>query len=115
MAGAAEATAALAATGVALLGLGTALVLWATLQLRTAAGTLADEGPYAFSRHPMYLGAVLALAGLGPALGQPLAALAAPAFAVLAQGWLVPREEARLLARHGGWYSDYAATVRRWL
>ena len=28
---------------------------------------------------------------------------------------LTPAEEARLRQRFGGWYSDYAAQVRRWV
>ena len=117
MAGAAElAGYGLALSGHALVATGLALALWAQATLRASgAGVLVDHGPYAHSRNPMALGLALVLAGLGPALGQPLAALAAPAWLAVAGAWWVPREEAALRARHGGWYSDYAADVRRWV
>lgn len=114
---------ALAVTGWGLLLLGLAWASWAAHALRRAGVALApgaapqrlvDDGPYAFGRHPMALGGVLALAGW---------ALAAQSFSVAAIAvvlalWLdrvhLPREEARLAQRFGGWWHDYAADVRRW-
>jgi protein-S-isoprenylcysteine O-methyltransferase Ste14 len=117
MAGAAEAAAAAAmAAGGVLSASGLGLALWAQATLRaTPPGVLVDHGPYAHSRNPLLLGLALALTGAGPALGQPLLALAGPAWLAAAAAWWLPREEAALRARHGGWYSDYAADVRRWL
>jgi protein-S-isoprenylcysteine O-methyltransferase Ste14 len=76
---------------------------------------LVEEGPYAFSRHPMYLGLAALLLGLAVALGVPTLAAAAVAFVVVVRRFHVPFEEARLQRTFGGWYSDYAARVRRWL
>lgn len=76
---------------------------------------LVDEGPYRLGRHPVYLGTVLLLLGLGGALGVPLLAVAAALFAGIVAAVHVPHEEAQLLARFGGWYRDYAAAVRRWV
>ena len=83
----------------------------------TAAGparVLVEHGPYAFGRHPMYLGGAVALLGFGLALASTAWMVAALlAFAVVDR-WLVPAEEARLRRQYGGWYSDYAADVPRW-
>jgi protein-S-isoprenylcysteine O-methyltransferase Ste14 len=50
-------------------------------------------------------GAVEAVAGQWPAV----------AFAAIVRRVHIPFEEAQLRRAFGGWYSDYAATVRRWL
>ena len=124
MAGAAE------ALGLAAAGLGLALAVaglgwtaWAAWSLArapaplTAAGparVLVEHGPYAYGRHPMYLGALLGLLGVGLAVASTAWMVAALlAFAVIDR-WLVPAEEARLRRQYGGWYSDYAADVPRW-
>lgn len=107
---------------IALMGLGWAA--WAALSLRQA-GTdwrpgaqpsrLVDEGPYRFGRHPMYLGLALVLTGAALGLGSPLLALAVPLFVTVVSMVHIPAEEQRLRQAFGGWYSDYAASVRRWL
>lgn len=110
-------------TGSLLVALGLGWMLWATALLRRVGSALAptappevfvDEGPFRFGRHPMYLGLTVALLGMGVALGSPLAAAAALAFAVVVDRFQLPAEEAQLRRQFGGWYSDYAATVRRW-
>lgn len=98
--------------------------LWAVALLR-AAGTpmrptampvqLIEEGPYRFSRNPMYLGLALMLLGAALGLGVPLLALSATAFVAIVNAVHIPHEEAQMTRRFGGWYRDYAATTRRWL
>jgi protein-S-isoprenylcysteine O-methyltransferase Ste14 len=113
-----------AAAGTVVAAAGLAWRLWAqaTFRAATAAGwpadaprMLVDEGPYRYGRHPMYLGTVALLLGAALGLGAPLLALAAAVFAGIVAGVHVPHEEAQLLARFGGWYRDYAGSVRRWL
>lgn len=111
-------------TGGLLVAAGTTWAAWGLWALH-AAGTplagdaeprvLVEEGPYRLGRHPIYLGATAAQFGLALALGVPALAAGAAAFAAVVQRIHVPREEARLRRRFGGWYSDYAAQVRRWL
>lgn len=105
-----------------LAGIGWAM--WAVWQLRragapvrpgAAAGVLVEEGPYRFGRNPMALGLTVALLGLALAFSSVLAAVAAVAYASYMHLVRIPLEEARLRATFGGWYSDYTATVRRWL
>jgi protein-S-isoprenylcysteine O-methyltransferase Ste14 len=109
-------------TALALLGIG--WTLWGAWALRRAGTPVAlraeprvfvDDGPYRFGRHPMYLGITIAIGGSALALGSPLLMLAAGVFWFLVARLHVPHEEAMLRQRFGGWYSDYAADVRRWL
>ena len=105
---------------VALLG-GLVLMGWAITALWRDAGglpvsalppaRLARQGPYAWVRHPIYLGFNLALAGAGLASGSPgLAFVVAPGFV---PAWLAYAvvEERGLLRRHGEAYRRYRAQV----
>lgn len=121
MAGTADA---LTLGGAVLASAGLLWTAWAAWQLRAAGAPVApdaaprvlvEEGPYRLSRNPMVLGLAATLAGLPLALGVPALALAAPAYLWLARRVHIPAEEQRLRRHFGGWYSDYAAQVRRWL
>lgn len=124
MAGAAEGLAlAIGAAGAALALAGLAWFAWGAWCLARApvalssAGALrvlVDHGPYAYGRHPMYLGVLLALLGAGLAAASMASLLAAAVLFAWLRLRVVPREEARLRQRYGGWYSDYAASVPRW-
>ena len=119
------------ALGLLLIVAGAAWTLWAAVTLHRAGTPLAraarprvlvEEGPYRLGRHPIYLGALLAAAGLAivlAALASLLMALAmalATALALLLIARvLVPAEERRLAQVFGGWYHDYVGSVRRWL
>lgn len=114
----------LPAVGATLALAGIGWVLWAAWCFRQARTTilpavapsvLVDEGPYRFGRHPMYLGITVAIAGAALALGSPLLVIAALLFFGVVAWVHVPDEERRLRQVFGGWYSDYAASVRRWL
>ena len=70
------------------------------------------DGPYRFTRNPMYLALVLSYIGLCLQLGL-LWAVALVPLPWLALQWLViPFEEARLRDEFGRAYSDYCARVR---
>ena len=118
------------ALGAVLLAAGLAWVMWAWAALRRVAWVarpgsqpgvsrmsraLVDEGPFRYGRNPMALGTAGAMLGLGLILGVPLMALAALGLLAVLHGVHIPQEEAQLQRVFGGWYSDYAATVRRWL
>lgn len=118
MAGAAE------TAGLLLALAGAGWAAWAAWLLR-AAGTpllgrdappvLVEEGPYRFGRHPFYLGVLAALAGLALASGAWALLAATLALAAVVVLRLVPREEAQLRQRFGGWWLAYAGAVRRWI
>jgi protein-S-isoprenylcysteine O-methyltransferase Ste14 len=71
------------------------------------------RGPYRYLRHPSYTGGLVALLGIGVALGNWLSILAAlviPLAAILAR---IRVEENRLTAALGDDYRNYAARTRR--
>jgi protein-S-isoprenylcysteine O-methyltransferase Ste14 len=76
---------------------------------------LVDHGPFRFGRNPMVLGLAVMMLGLGLAAGVPFMAIAAANFVVIVAAVHIPHEEAQLQRAFGGWYSDYAASVRRWI
>jgi protein-S-isoprenylcysteine O-methyltransferase Ste14 len=80
-----------------------------------ATSALTFDGPYRFTRNPMYLGMALLLAGLagiGNALWPLLAAI--PVVAII-QTQVIAREERYLETKFGEAYRAYRSRVRRWL
>lgn len=75
---------------------------------------LITDGPYAFSRNPMYLGHLIFLLGLALAWRSRLAwvlfACCLPWFHLR-----VLRDEERLAIKFGASYRDYHDRVRRWI
>jgi protein-S-isoprenylcysteine O-methyltransferase Ste14 len=76
---------------------------------------LIEEGPYRFSRNPMYAGLLLALAGAAVMLGSLSPLLALPLFVLLVQTRFIAHEERVLEERFGADYRAYRRRVRRWL
>lgn len=82
----------------------------------TAAATaLATGGIYRFSRNPMYLGAILAFAGLGIWLKTSWLIVLMPVLAIALLVLAITREEAYLERRFGADYRAYRDRVRRWI
>ena len=76
---------------------------------------LATDGPYRYSRNPIYLGMALILGGLalvGNAL-WPLLAVIPAVFVIHTQ--VIAREERYLEVKFGSEYRDFKARVRRWI
>jgi protein-S-isoprenylcysteine O-methyltransferase Ste14 len=78
-------------------------------------GSLTTACLFAHTRNPMYLGMLLALAGVALALGALSPWLLVLHFFVLAHCWYIPLEERKLAARFGRQYADYCRDVRRWI
>ncbi len=103
---------------------GFALVVWAITTIR-AAGThvqttqpttaIVAEGPYRFSRNPIYLGMFLGLIGLAIAFNTIWILVALVAFYLVIRYGVIAREEAYLTRKFGDVYRGYQAQVRRWL
>lgn len=76
---------------------------------------LVTDGPYRFSRNPMYVG--FAVTYLGLAIGlDSLAAVIGLIPCLLLMNWgVIAREERYLEARFGEPYRAYRRSVRRWL
>lgn len=80
-----------------------------------AVATLVEEGPYRFSRNPLYLSLCLFLLGLALALHDGWLVLGVPALALSLDRLVIAREEPFLRELFGGRYADYCRRVRRWL
>ncbi|MBB4130985.1 MULTISPECIES: isoprenylcysteine carboxylmethyltransferase family protein [unclassified Xanthomonas] len=73
------------------------------------------DGPYRFTRNPMYLALVLSYVGLCLQLGLLWAVAVLPLPWLALQLYVIPFEEARLRTEFGRHYNDYCLRVRRWL
>lgn len=76
---------------------------------------LVVEGPYRFSRHPMYLGMLLLLAGIGVLFGTVTPVVVIPAFGWFLTTKFIIQEEAALERQFGEAFRQYRRRVRRWL
>jgi protein-S-isoprenylcysteine O-methyltransferase Ste14 len=73
------------------------------------------DGPFAFSRNPMYLGMTIMLLGISLLFGS-IAAFSAPIlFFITANTDLIPREEKQLYKVFENRYADYAKNVGKWI
>ena len=111
-------------TGGAVLVLGAALTLWGARTFERAGTTilpyerttrLVVNGPFRFTRNPMYLGMVTMLLGSALALGTIGPWFVAVALAVTLQLRFIRHEERALAASLGERYERYCQSVRRWL
>jgi protein-S-isoprenylcysteine O-methyltransferase Ste14 len=73
------------------------------------------DGPFAYTRNPLYLGRFLILFGVSIVLGSPGILVVLVGLILFVQFVLLPREERRLAARHGPAYDQYSSRVRRWV
>lgn len=76
---------------------------------------LVVDGPYRFVRNPMYLGAILSLAGAAAYYRSLGLATYVVAFTLWAHLFVVYFEEPRLRKAFGDEYTAYCGRVRRWL
>ena len=76
---------------------------------------LIRDGLYRWIRHPSYLGQILVLLGLGCALANGFALLAAPFFTIIALLCRIAIEERVLMDHFGKKYKEYCDTTSRLL
>jgi protein-S-isoprenylcysteine O-methyltransferase Ste14 len=111
--------------GIALVTIPWILPVWAIIIFRRA-GTevsptsavnreLVTEGPYRFTRNPMYLGLVVVTLGIAIWNGAWPMFLAPIAVFVTANWVHIPFEEAKMRRQFGAAYDDYVGRVRRWI
>lgn len=110
--------------GVVAIGAGMWLLLSAFRRFRRVETTiypygrpssLVLEGPYRFTRNPMYLGLAATMLGVGILVGTPAVLLSPVAFVAIIDRRFIPREERALEAEFGAEFRAYRARVRRWL
>jgi protein-S-isoprenylcysteine O-methyltransferase Ste14 len=110
--------------GIILILLALAIDIWAALTFRRhrttilphrAARALITDGPFAWSRNPIYVGNTMLVSGLGLILGIGWMVLAAFLAALAVQKLAIEREERHLAHSFGAPWHDYARSVRRWI
>lgn len=104
--------------GPVIASLGTLLTIWAVIAVRdvdvTSPARVVTRGPYALSRHPMYVGWTMVYLGAALMVGSRwLLILLPPALAYTHR--TVLREERCLESRFGREYRQYRERVRRYL
>ncbi len=111
--------------GIALAFIPWILPVWAVVMFRRA-GTEIDptsptnralvaDGPYRFTRNPMYLGLVLVTLGIAMWIGAWPMFLAPIAVFFTANSVHIPFEEAKMRRQFGAAYDEYVSRVRRWV
>ena len=107
-----------------LVALAVLLFGWSLLTLRRhrttvnpfrGAAALCIDGPFAFSRNPIYLADWFVLAGASLILATAWPLVFAPVVWGLVRYGVICHEEAHLEAVFGKAYRDYTQRVRRWL
>ena len=76
---------------------------------------LMTDGPFRFSRNPIYFGMVLLLAGQATVLGSLGPWVMIPLFIWIIRRNIIPVEEAILSGTFGDEYRQYQDRVRRWV
>jgi protein-S-isoprenylcysteine O-methyltransferase Ste14 len=76
---------------------------------------LVKEGPFRFTRNPMYLGLTIFTLGIAFCIGS-LPMFTVPVAVFATANWVhVPFEEAKMRRQFGSAFDGYAHRVRRWL
>ena len=110
--------------GGTLVALGFSVMLWArilftsrktTLFVGQESAHLVSDGPFRFSRNPMYIGVLVSLLGLALWIGTVPLYVAVPFTFMTFNFFHIPREEQRLRESFGERYLTYSKGVRQWL
>ena len=110
--------------GVGFIVFGLLINLWAdnlfkkektTVKPNEPPSKLITEGPFCFSRHPMYLGFISLLLGVATALGSLSGFIAPILMAITLERKFIPFEEEQMKKHFGKKYLKYKNKVRRWL
>lgn len=111
-------------SGIALIVLGVVLNIWADALFKKKKTTIKPfedptklevSGPFAISRHPMYLGMTIILLGTSVLLGSLTAFISPPGFIIVMKVIFIRFEEQNLEKIFGKEYLDYKQKVRRWI
>ena len=79
------------------------------------ATAIVTEGPYRFTRNPLYVGMTLMYSGITALFNALPAALLLPIVLAVMQRGVIAREERYLEGKFGEEYLYYKARVRRWI
>lgn len=79
------------------------------------ATAIVEDGPYRWSRNPMYVGVTLLAIGVALVFNSLWALLMVPVAVVITDRYTIAREERYLERAFGETYLDYKRRVRRWV
>ena len=79
------------------------------------ATAIVTEGPYRYTRNPLYVGMTLVYSGITALFNAFPAAMLLPLALAVMRGGVIEREERYLERKFGDEYLAYKARVRRWL
>lgn len=102
----AQPTARSMAVGAAVAVIGEIMRIWAAGHLEKGR-EVTSSGPYAFTRHPLYLGSTLIGIGLAIAAASALVALIVAAYLAVTLTAAIQTEELHLTEKFGAAYPDY--------
>jgi protein-S-isoprenylcysteine O-methyltransferase Ste14 len=111
-------------SGIIVIAAGLVLVLWGRSYLVHHATTLSPfatpsvfltDGPFQFSRNPIYLGMALVLFGIAILLGSLVTFVMPVLFIMVVTITVIPAEERVLEDEFGEGYRRYRQFVRRWI
>ncbi|MBN8941911.1 MAG: isoprenylcysteine carboxylmethyltransferase family protein [Rhizobiales bacterium] len=77
--------------------------------------TIVTDGPYRFTRNPMYLGMVLGLLGISLIFSLEWGVILTPVLWLALDRLIVVREEAYLKRKFGATYEALLSRTRRWV
>jgi protein-S-isoprenylcysteine O-methyltransferase Ste14 len=80
-----------------------------------ATSSIITNGPYRYSRNPIYLGFAIAAAGIALAFNTWWMLLSTLAFVLIANKLVIEREEKYLEGKFGESYLNYRRETRRWI
>lgn len=86
-----------------------------TIMPNRASEHLVTDGPFSFTRNPIYLANVMMIAAIGLVSGIVWFLPMALVTGIATQKLAIEREEKHLDARFGKRYRDYVKRVRRWI
>ena len=75
---------------------------------------LVEDGPFRYSRNPIYLGMTMIYTGITLLLNNLWGIVLLPAVLTAMRRGVIEREEEYLMERFGKSYADYMRRVRRW-
>lgn len=76
---------------------------------------LVANGPYRFSRNPMYVGLTIMTVGIGLLADNAWMLIMLPATLFILWKLVIQKEERYLLSKFGSVYEKYQQQVRRWI
>ncbi len=86
-----------------------------TIMPNKAASHLATNGPFRWSRNPIYVADIIIISGIALATGNPWMLITAAIAIFAIEEFAVKREEIHLKTKFGQEWDVYSRKVRRWI